>query len=70
MVLAAGTLGSTEILWSKKQGKLDISDTIGTSFSTNGDMFGAINPTKEIVDASRGPMQTSKDWVETTIRRI
>jgi len=60
VVLAAGTLGSTEILWrSKKQGKLDISDTIGTHFSTNGDMFGVINPTKEIVDASRGPMQTS-----------
>ena len=60
VVLSAGTLGSTEILWrSKKQGKLDISDTIGTRFSTNGDMFGVINPTKEIVDASRGPMQTS-----------
>jgi choline dehydrogenase-like flavoprotein len=60
VVLAAGTLGSTEILWrSKKQGKLDISDAIGTRFSTNGDMFGVINPTKEIVDASRGPMQTS-----------
>ena len=60
VVLAAGTLGSTEILWrSKKQGKLDISDAIGTRFSTNGDMFGVINSTKEIVDASRGPMQTS-----------
>jgi hypothetical protein len=44
VILAAGTLGSTEILRrSKKQGKLDISDTIGTRFSTNGDMFGVIN---------------------------
>jgi len=60
VVLAAGTLGSTEILWrSKKQGKLDISDAVGTRFSTNGDMFGVINPTKDNVDASRGPMQTS-----------
>ncbi len=28
-------------------------------FSTNGDTFGVINHTKENVDASRGPMQTS-----------
>jgi choline dehydrogenase-like flavoprotein len=60
VVLAAGTLGSTEILWrSKKQNKLDISDAIGTHFSTNGDTFGVIHPTKENVDSSRGPMQTS-----------
>jgi choline dehydrogenase-like flavoprotein len=60
VILAAGTLGSTEILWrSKNQNKLDISDAIGTHFSTNGDTFGVIHPTKEDVDSSRGPMQTS-----------
>jgi choline dehydrogenase-like flavoprotein len=60
VILAAGTLGSTEILWrSKNQNKLDISDAIGTHFSTNGDTFGVIHPTKENVDSSRGPMQTS-----------
>jgi choline dehydrogenase-like flavoprotein len=60
VVLAAGTLGSTEILTrSKNQNKLKISDTLGTLFSTNGDTFGVIHPTKENVDSSRGPMQTS-----------
>jgi cholesterol oxidase len=60
IVLAAGTLGSTEILSrSKNQKKLQISNRLGTQFSTNGDTFGVIHPTKENVDSSRGPMQTS-----------
>lgn len=60
VVLAAGTLGSTEILTrSKNHNNLRISDTLGTLFSTNGDTFGVIHPTKENVDSSRGPMQTS-----------
>jgi choline dehydrogenase-like flavoprotein len=60
VILAAGTLGSTEILSrSKNQKKLEISNTLGTHFSTNGDTFGVIHPTKENVDSSRGPMQTS-----------
>ncbi len=58
VILAAGTLGSTEILLKSKD-KLELSDKLGSRFSTNGDMFGVIHPTKEIVDASRGPMQTS-----------
>jgi len=57
VILAAGTLGSTKILLRSK--KLQLSDSIGTHFSTNGDIFGVVTPTKEIVDASRGPMQTS-----------
>lgn len=57
VILAAGTLGSTEILLRSKN--LQLSDSVGTHFSTNGDIFGVITPTKEIVDASRGPMQTS-----------
>jgi choline dehydrogenase-like flavoprotein len=60
IILAAGTLGSTEILSrSKNQKKLQISNALGTHFSTNGDTFGVIHPTKENVDSSRGPMQTS-----------
>ena len=55
--MAAGTLGSTQILLKSKQ--LLLSNSLGTDFSTNGDIFGVITPTKEIVDASRGPMQTS-----------
>src|SRR5215218_1312578 len=58
VVLAAGTLGSTEILLKSKE-KLSLSDTLGSKFSTNGDFFGIINPTKYNVDASRGPTQTS-----------
>jgi len=57
VILAAGSLGSTEILLKCKT--LKLSKTLGGSFSTNGDLFGIINPTKEIVDASRGPIQTS-----------
>jgi len=45
IILAAGTLGSTEILSrSKSQKKLQISNTLGTHFSTNGDTFGVIHP--------------------------
>ncbi len=60
VILAAGTLGSTEILSrSKNQNKLKISDALGTHFSTNGDTFGVIHPTKDSVYPSIGPMQTS-----------
>ena len=57
LVLSAGTLGSTELLLKSK--KLNLSDKLGSRFSTNGDFFGIINPTKYNVDASRGPTQTS-----------
>lgn len=57
VVLSAGTLGSTELLLKSK--KLDLSNKVGSRFSTNGDFFGIINPTKYNVDASRGPTQTS-----------
>jgi choline dehydrogenase-like flavoprotein len=56
-ILAAGCLGSTEILLRSKN--LQLSNTLGTHFSTNGDLLGIINPTKENVDASRGPITTS-----------
>lgn len=57
VILAAGTLGSTEILL--KSRNLQLSSKLGQRFSTNGDLLGVINPTKEIVDASRGPVTTS-----------
>lgn len=57
VVLAAGTLGSTEILLRSEH--LQLSNTLGNHFSTNGDLFGVINPTIESVDASRGPQITS-----------
>ena len=55
--MQAGTLGSTEILLRSKN--LQLSNTLGTHFSPNGDLFGVINPTKESVDATRGPQITS-----------
>ena len=57
VILSAGSLGSTEILLKCKS--LRLSKALGSGFSINGDMFGIINPTKEIVDASRVPIQTS-----------
>jgi hypothetical protein len=57
VVLAAGTLGSTELLLKSK--KLDLSNMLGRRFSTNGDLFGIINPTKYKVDPSKGPTLTS-----------
>jgi hypothetical protein len=57
VILSAGTLGSTEILLKSK--KLNLSDMLGKKFSTNGDLFGVINPTKYSVDSTRGPTQTS-----------
>jgi GMC oxidoreductase len=57
VVIAAGALGSTELLL--KSTKLDLSSQLGLKFSTNGDFFGIINPTKYRVDANRGPLLTS-----------
>jgi choline dehydrogenase-like flavoprotein len=57
VVLAAGTLGSTEILLRSKN--LRKSGAVGQRFSTNGDTFGIVSPTKDKVDAGRGPLLTS-----------
>ena len=57
VVMAAGALGSTELLL--RSTKLDLSRQLGFRFSTNGDIFGIINPTKYSVDASKGPLLTS-----------
>ena len=60
VILAAGSLGSTEILLKcKNSGSLQLSNMLGKKFSTNGDLLGVINPTKENVDATRGPITTS-----------
>ena len=56
-MLAAGTLGSVELLLKSK--KLELSDMLGKRFSTNGDLFGIVTPTKYHVDASKGPTITS-----------
>lgn len=58
VVLAAGSIGSTEILL-RSSAKLKLSKKLGFQFTTNGDLLGVINPTNEVVDASRGPIVTS-----------
>lgn len=64
--LAAGVLGSTEILMrSQRDGGLTLSDRLGRGFSTNGD-FGALAVTTKFADGSkmavyptRGPINTA-----------
>lgn len=60
VVIAAGTLGSTELLLRcKKSQTLNLSDKLGNHFSTNADILDVINPTEEFVDVTRGPIVTS-----------
>jgi choline dehydrogenase-like flavoprotein len=65
LVLAAGAIGSTEILLkatntTRSSGqKLNLSNKLGAGYSTNGDLLGVINPTKTDIHATRGPIVTS-----------
>jgi choline dehydrogenase-like flavoprotein len=51
VVLAAGSLGSTEILMRSRAQGLSLSDTLGTRFSCNGDMISAVYAQDEEVNA-------------------
>lgn len=65
LILAAGAIGSTEILLksintTRQTGlKLKLSNKLGSGYSTNGDLLGVINRTKTDIYASRGPIVTS-----------
>jgi choline dehydrogenase-like flavoprotein len=65
LILAAGAIGSTEILLkatntTRTTGqKLSLSNKLGAGYSTNGDLLGVINPTKTDIYATRGPIVTS-----------
>jgi GMC oxidoreductase len=65
LFLAAGAIGSTEILLkatntTRNTGqKLKLSNKLGTGYSTNGDLLGVVNPTKTDIYATRGPIVTS-----------
>jgi GMC oxidoreductase len=65
LVLAAGAIGSTEILLKSANTtrttgqKLNLSNKLGAGYSTNGDLLGVINPTKTNIYATRGPIVTS-----------
>ena len=65
LILGAGSIGSTEILLksintTRNTGqKLNLSNKIGSGYSTNGDLLGVIQPTKTDINATRGPIVTS-----------
>ena len=65
LILAAGSIGSTEILiksidTTRTTGqKLSISNRLGMGYSTNGDLLGVISTTKKDIQATRGPIVTS-----------
>src|SRR5882762_209780 len=66
VILAAGSLGSTEILLrsrDKNNGNLAVSDKLGSGFSTNGDFSGfvTVDRVKLLypIYATRGPINTS-----------
>ncbi|HKU84635.1 MAG TPA: GMC oxidoreductase [Candidatus Nitrosocosmicus sp.] len=65
LILAAGAIGSTEILLkslstTRNTGqKLKLSTRVGKGYSTNGDLLGVVTPTKDNIHATRGPMVTS-----------
>lgn len=65
LILAAGAIGSTEILLksintTRSTGeKLKLSSRLGMGYSTNGDLLGVVNPTKTNIYATRGPIVTS-----------
>ena len=62
LILAAGSLGTSEILLRSKQradGMPQLSDMTGFGFSTNGDYIGFLEGIKEKVTLTRGPVTTS-----------
>jgi choline dehydrogenase-like flavoprotein len=65
LIMAAGAIGSTEILLkslntTRNTGqKLNLSNKLGSGYSTNGDLLGVIHPTKTNIYATRGPIITS-----------
>src|SRR5258706_2063090 len=62
VILAGGTLGSTEILLRSKQKGLAVSDKVGFDFSGNGDVLGfAYNTDSEIEGVGAGTRAIHKD---------
>jgi cholesterol oxidase len=62
VILAAGCIGTNELLLTCKQTLKtlqNLSDKLGYGFATNGDYFAFIEKTKDTVNLTRGPVQTS-----------
>lgn len=61
LAIAAGSLGSTELLMKcKDRGSLKISDLVGSRFFTNGDLLGFMTLDHRTIDVTRGPINTSR----------
>jgi choline dehydrogenase-like flavoprotein len=61
LVIAAGSLGSTELLLKcKEKNHLKLSETLGKKFFTNGDILGFMTLEKgKTIDITRGPINTA-----------
>jgi len=62
VILAAGCIGTNELLLKCKQTRKtlpNLSNKLGYGFSTNGDYLAFIEKTKDTVNLTRGPVQTS-----------
>jgi cholesterol oxidase len=71
VILAAGTLGSTEILLRSKAAGLSLSDKLGSYFSGNGDVPGMAYNTDHVINAvGIGPRQSQVDPVGPTITGV
>jgi choline dehydrogenase-like flavoprotein len=60
VVIAAGTLGSSELLLKcKARDSLKLSDQVGKNFLTNGDFLGYMALEHRTIDSTRGPINAS-----------
>ncbi len=60
LIIAAGSLGSTELLLKcRDRGHLQTSDILGKKFFTNGDILGFMTLEHRKIDVTRGPINTS-----------
>jgi cholesterol oxidase len=60
LVIAAGTLGSNELLMKcKERNHLKLSEILGKKFFTNGDMIGFMTLENRLIDITRGPINTA-----------
>lgn len=61
LVIAAGSLGTTELLLKcRERGHLKLSDFLGKRFYTNGDILGFMTLEHRRIDVTRGPVNTSR----------
>lgn len=60
LIIAAGTLGSNELLMKcKERNHLRLSEILGKKFFTNGDILGFMTLENRMIDITRGPINTA-----------